>query len=68
MESDFSRFQKLRNLHDLEITQELTQSEKKRQFIAQTGSTDHYLVGDYKVECRFGDMSLEKILSDVICG
>ena len=68
MESDFSRFSKLRDLHDVEIAQELTPTEKKMQFLAQTGSADHYRVGDYEVECCYGSMSLEKILSDVICG
>ena len=68
MESDFSRFQKLLDLHELEISQELTPTEKKKQFLTQTGSAVQHRVGDYKVECCYGSMSLEKILSDVICG
>lgn len=68
MESDFGRFQKLRDLHEVEISQELTPTEKKKQFLSQTGSTTHHRVGDYEVECSYGSMKLEKILSDMICG
>lgn len=68
MESDFSRFRKLRDLHEVEIARELTPTEKKMQFLEQTGSAAHHRVGDFEVECCYGSMRLEKILSDVICG
>lgn len=68
MGSDFSRFSKLYDLHSLEISKELTPTEKKKQFLSQTGSSTQHRVGDYEVECSYGSMSLEKILSDMICG
>lgn len=68
MESDFSRFSKLKDICDVEISQELSPTEKKKEYIRQTGSSTTHRVGDVEVECAYGSMNLEKILADIICG
>lgn len=68
MESDFSRFSKLRDIREVEISQELCQAEKKKEYIRQTGSSTVHKVGNVEVECAYGSMNLEKILADIICG
>lgn len=67
MESDFSRFSKLKDICEVEISQELCPAEKKKEYIKQTGSSTAHKVGDVEVECVYGSMSLEKILADIIC-
>lgn len=39
MESDFSRFNKLKDICEVEISQELCPAEKKKEYIRQTGSS-----------------------------
>lgn len=68
MESDFSRFSKLRDIREVEISQELCPTEKKKEYIRQTGSSTVHKVGNVEVECAYGSMNLEKILADIICG
>ena len=67
MESDFSRFSKLKDIRDVEILQELSPAEKKKEYIRQTGSSTAHRVGNVEVECAYGNMNLEKILADLIC-
>ncbi|MCM1508105.1 MAG: hypothetical protein NC177_13380 [Ruminococcus flavefaciens] len=67
MESDFSRFIKLKDICEVEISQELCPAEKKREYIRQTGSSTNHKVGDVEVECVYGSMKLEKMLADIIC-
>lgn len=70
MESDFSRFKTLKTLKDIcevEISQELSPAEKKKEYIRQTGSSTAHMVGDVEVECVYGSMKLEKMLADLIC-
>ena len=69
MESDFSGFSKLselRDICDLEISQELSPAEKKKEYIRHTGSSTHHRVGSVEVECVYGDVPIEKMLSDLI--
>ena len=68
MESDFSRFSRLRDIREVEISQELCPAEKKKDYIRQTGSSTVHKVGNVEVECAYGSMNLEKILADIICG
>lgn len=37
IESDFSRFSKLKDIRNVEISQELSPTEKKKEYIRQTG-------------------------------
>ena len=67
MESDFSRFIKLKDIYEVEISQELCSTKKKREYIRQTGSSTNHKVGDVEVECVYGSMKLEKMLADIIC-
>lgn len=67
MESDFSRFIKLKDIREVEISQELCPAEKKKEYIRQTGSSTVHKVGNVEVECVYGSMKLEKILADIIC-
>ncbi|MGN0678018.1 MAG: DUF6870 family protein [Ruminococcus sp.] len=67
MESDFSRFRKLKDICEVEISQELSPAEKKKEYIRQTGSSTAHMVGDVEVECVYGNMKLEKMLADLIC-
>lgn len=67
MESDFSRFRKLKDICEVEISQELSPAEKKKEYIRQTGSSTAHMVGNVEVECVYGNMKLEKILTDLIC-
>ena len=67
MESDFSRFRKLKDICEVEISQELSPTEKKKEYIRQTGSSTAHMVGDVEVECVYGNMKLEKMLADLIC-
>lgn len=67
MESDFSRFRRLKDICELEISQELSPAEKKKEYIRQTGSSTVHMVGDVEVECVYGNMKLEKMLADLIC-
>lgn len=67
MESDFSRFSNLFNLHDVQITAELTPSEKKEQLTRQTNLAAHK-VGNVVVECSYGTESLSTLLSEAVCG
>ena len=62
MESDFQPC----DLHDVKISKDLTSEERKKEFLRQTGSSQVYKVGDVTVECSYGSMSLEKMLSDLI--
>ena len=64
MESDFSRFRKLKDICEVEISQELSPAEKKKEYIRQTGSSTAHMVGNVEVECVYGNMKLEKILTD----
>lgn len=68
MESDFGRFQKLKDICEVEISQELTPAEKKAAYLQQVGSSTTHLVGDVEVECVYGNMNLNKMLADLICG
>lgn len=68
MESDFSRFQKLRDICEVEISQELTPTEKKAAYLHQVGSSTTHRVGDVEVECVYGDMDIHKMLADLVCG
>lgn len=68
MENDFSRFSRLRDIREVEISQELCPAEKKKEYIRQTGSSTVHKVGNVEVECAYGSMNLEKILADIICG
>ena len=68
MESDFSRFSRLRDIREVEISQELCPAEKKKEYIRQTGSSTVHKVGNVEVEYAYGSMNLEKILADIICG
>lgn len=67
MESDFSRFRKLKDICEVEISQELSLAEKKKEYIRQTGSSTAHMVGNVEVECVYGNMKLEKMLTDLIC-
>ncbi len=67
MESDFSRFRKLKDICEVEISQELSPAEKKKEYIRQTGSSTAHMVGNVEVECVYGNMKLEKMLTDLIC-
>ena len=67
MESDFSRFRKLKDICEFEISQELSPAEKKKEYIRQTGSSTAHMVGNVEVECVYGNMKLEKMLTDLIC-
>ena len=67
MESDFSRFRKLKDICEVEISQELSPAEKKKEYIRQTGSSTAHMVGNVEVECVYGNMHLEKMLTDLIC-
>ncbi len=67
MESDFSRFRKLKDICEVEISQELSPAEKKKEYIRQTGSSTAHMVGNVEVECVYGNMELEKMLTDLIC-
>ncbi len=67
MESDFSRFRNLKDICEVEISQELTPAEKKKEYIRQTGNSTVHKVGDVEVECVYGSMKLEKMLADLIC-
>ena len=67
MESDVSRFSKLKDICEVEISQELCPSEKKKEYIRQTGSSTVHKVGNVEVECVYGSMKLEKMLADIIC-
>ena len=67
MESDFSRFRKLKDICEVEISQELSPAEKKKEYIRQTGSSTAHMVGNVEVECVYGNMKLEKMLADLIC-
>lgn len=67
MESDFSRFNKLKDICEVEISQELCPAEKKKEYIRQTGSSTVHRVGNIEVECVYGNMKLEKMLTDLIC-
>lgn len=68
MESDFSRFKILKDLCEVEISQELTPSDKKAEYLHQVGSSTAHRVGDVEVECVYGDMDIHKMLADFICG
>lgn len=68
MESDFSRFKNLKDLCEVEISQELTPTEKKDSYLHQVGSSTTHRVGDVEVECVYGDMDINKMLADLICG
>ena len=67
MESDFSRFRKLKDICEVEISQELSPAEKKKEYIRQTGSSTDHMVGNVEVECVYGNMELEKMLTYLIC-
>lgn len=67
MESDFSRFRKLKDICEVEISQELSPAEKKKEYIRQTGNSTAHMVGNVEVECVYGNMKLEKMLTDLIC-
>ena len=67
MESDFSRFRKLKDICEVEISQELSPAGKKKEYIRQTGSSTAHMVGNVEVECVYGNMKLEKMLTDLIC-
>lgn len=62
MESDFT----LRDLHEVMISEELSPEERKQEFLRQTGSSQVHKVGNVTVECVYGSMSIEKMLSDLI--
>ncbi len=68
MESDFSRFKKLKDICEVEISQELTPAEKKEAYLHQVGSSVAHRVGDVEVECVYGDMDIHKMLADLVCG
>ena len=68
MESDFSRFQNLVDIQNIAIPEQLTPEEKKREYLRQTGSSTMHKVGEITVKCVYGDMTLEKMLADIICG
>lgn len=68
MENDFGLFQKLKDLCEVEISQELAPSEKKADYLRQVGSSTAHRVGDVEVECVYGDMDIHKMLADFICG
>ncbi len=62
MESDFSHVRSLADICEVEISQELSPAEKKKEYIRQTGSSTVHMVGEIEVECVYGDMKLEKCL------
>ncbi len=66
--SDFSRLNEIRDICELEISQELSPAEKKKEYIKHTGSSTHHKVGSVEVECVYGDVPIEKMLSDLILG
>lgn len=68
MESDFSRFKKLKDICEVEISQELTPAEKKASYLQQVGSSTTHQVGDVEVECVYGNMDINKMLADLVCG
>lgn len=68
MESDFSRFKKLKDICEVEISQELTPTEKKAAYLQQVGSSTKHQVGDVEVECVYGNMDINKMLADLVCG
>lgn len=68
MESDFRRFQNLKNLCEVEISQELTPAEKKAACLHQVGNSTAHRVGNVEVECVYGDMDIQKMLADLVCG
>ena len=68
MESDFSHFDNSRDICKIEISQELSTPEKLKEFIRQTGSSTNYKVGAAEVECVYGDLSVSKMLHDLISG
>ena len=68
MESDFSRIKKLKDICEVEISQELTPTEKKAACLQQVGSSTTHRVGDVEVECVYGDMDINKMLADLVCG
>ncbi len=68
MEGDFSRFKKLKDICEVEISQELTPAEKKAAYLKQVGSSTTHQVGDVEVECVYGDMDISKMLADLVCG
>ena len=67
MESDFSRVRSLKDICEVEISQELSPAEKKKEYIRQVGTSTAHMVGEIEVECVYGDMELEKMLADLIC-
>lgn len=68
MESDFSQLQKLKDICEVEISQELTPTEKKAAYLQQVGSSTAHQVGDVEVECVYGNMDINKMLTDLVCG
>lgn len=68
MESDFSRFKKLKDICEVEISQELTPTEKKAAYLQQVGSSTKHQVDDVEVECIYGNMDINKMLADLVCG
>lgn len=68
MESDFSRFKKLKDICEVEISQELTPTEKKAAYLQQVESSTTHQVGDVEVECVYGNMDINKMLADLVCG
>ena len=67
MESDFSRVRSLKDICEVEISQELCPAEKKKEYMGQVGTSTAHMVGEIEVECVYGDMELEKMLADLIC-
>ena len=67
MESDFSCVRSLKDICEVEISQELSPTEKKKEYMRQVGTSAAHMVGEIEVECVYGDMELEKMLADLIC-
>jgi len=58
----------LTDIRTIKIPKELSPAEKQKEFIRQVGSSTAYKVGDVEVECVYGNMKLDKMLADLICG
>ena len=54
MESDRIQFSKLKDIREVEISQELCSAEKKKEYIRQTGRSIVHKVGNVEVECVYG--------------
>ena len=63
-----SQTDELHDVRSVAIDPDLTPQEKKQQFLAQIGDSDHFMVGDIEVQCQYGSMDIQKILTDMICG